>query len=100
MEASSTLHGMTVAEAEKVAQRAAAALKESRKRCAAPPGVPTWTGQHGEAGAPKLSLKPRFGAKSQQKMSQNSSEVDPKLFSGKAIGKQEFIYCTLFDVDF
>lgn len=95
VEASSTLDGISVAEAEKVAKRAAAALKESRKRCiAAPPGVPTWTGHHGEAGAPRFSTKRRFGAKSDEKICQKStetSETETSLFSGEAIGKTNFL---------
>ena len=41
-------------EAENVARQASIALKQSRRRINARPGVPTWTGQHGSAGAPRL----------------------------------------------
>lgn len=44
-------------EAERVAREAAGALRLSRQRCRQDSiGVPTWTGQHGLAGAPQ----PRF----------------------------------------
>ena len=42
-------------EASKVAKSAARALKQSRRHCVqmgAGRGRPTWTGQHGSAGAP------------------------------------------------
>ena len=42
------------AEAKAVAKGASKAMKESRRQCSlAPLGWPTWTGQHGIAGAPK-----------------------------------------------
>ena len=42
-------------EAENVARQASLALKRSRRRINAQPGVPTWTGQHGMAGAPRVT---------------------------------------------
>ena len=41
-------------EAENVARQASIALKQSRRRINSRPGVPTWTGQHGSAGAPRI----------------------------------------------
>ncbi|EFJ53228.1 hypothetical protein VOLCADRAFT_120230 [Volvox carteri f. nagariensis] len=44
------------AEAQRVAQRAAEALRRSRLACAAASiATPTWTGRHGRAGAPQLA---------------------------------------------
>ena len=50
------------AEASKASKSATRALKESRRLCrqtGAGHGRPTWTGQHGEAGAPTVSKIPR-----------------------------------------
>lgn len=53
-------------EAENVARQASLALKQSRRRINAQPGVPTWTGQHGVAGAPRVTR--RFGQKKNTKL--------------------------------
>ena len=56
MMASNPDYALVEGEAEKVASDAAKALKKSRARCmAASLGTPTWTGNRGQAGAPKKS---------------------------------------------
>jgi DNA excision repair protein ERCC-6 len=72
-------------EAQRVAERAAKALQESREQCrVASWGTPTWTGQHGSAGL----KKPRFGAVSSSGLStgngtksNSSSQSTSGLFS-------------------
>ena len=47
-------------EAQTVARQASLALKQSRRRINSRPGVPTWTGQHGVAGAPRVTYVTTF----------------------------------------
>ncbi|GIL85733.1 hypothetical protein Vretifemale_14117, partial [Volvox reticuliferus] len=54
------------AEAQRVAQRAAEALRRSRLACAAASiATPTWTGRHGRAGAPVLATAAAAAATTQ-----------------------------------
>ncbi len=64
MNSSNPDYVLVESEASKVAKSAAKAMKSSRKLCqqmGAGRGRPTWTGQHGMAGAPPPSQQ-RFGA--------------------------------------
>jgi DNA excision repair protein ERCC-6 len=83
-------------EATQIAERAAAALKESRRQFRKNDiGTPTWTGRSGAAGAPRQFLEnraftplPRFGQK-QRPFESNSTPASPSQFgSGKVSGIQ------------
>ncbi|XP_062507872.1 DNA excision repair protein ERCC-6-like isoform X2 [Corticium candelabrum] len=69
MEASSVDHVLIESDANRVAQEAARALRQSRRQCLAAAaarghvGTPTWTGNAGIVGGPKSTVRPRFGAK-------------------------------------
>lgn len=52
-------HVLLTKQAEAVAKRATAAVKQSMTECRTTIGTPTWTGRFGSAGAPP----PRFGRK-------------------------------------
>ncbi|KAI8583675.1 hypothetical protein K450DRAFT_268262 [Umbelopsis ramanniana AG] len=81
-------------EASRIADRAAEALKESRRRLnRVQIGTPTWTGRSGFAGAPRPSSTPppRFGSKvrpalSGQKQSSLSPSGSPRFGAGKVSG--------------
>lgn len=79
-----------------IAERAAAALKESRKqRRQMDIGTPTWTGRSGVAGAPLQFLNnknsnsstpsPRFGNKNTNAFSTNSAPGSPSSLFGSGI---------------
>ncbi|CAO3692442.1 unnamed protein product [Umbelopsis ramanniana] len=81
-------------EASRIADRAAEALKESRRRLnRAQIGTPTWTGRSGFAGAPRPASTPppRFGSKvrpalSAQKPSSLSPSGSPRFGAGGMSG--------------
>lgn len=71
-------------EATQVAERAAAALKESRRQLRKNDiGTPTWTGRSGAAGAPRqFTPPPRFG----QPRPSSSAPSSPQFGSGHVSG--------------
>jgi DNA excision repair protein ERCC-6 len=82
-------------EATIIAERAAAALKESRRqRRQMDIGTPTWTGKSGAVGAPRQFLQqksntppPRFGIKKNNNaFSTNSAPVSPTLSTNNKFG--------------
>ncbi|KAG2174127.1 hypothetical protein INT43_004147 [Umbelopsis isabellina] len=85
-------------EASRVAERAAEALKESRRRLhRSEIGTPTWTGRSGSAGAPRRpepsssTPPPRFGSKvrpatTAQRPSSASPSGSPRFGSGTVSG--------------
>merc|ERR1712004_135188 len=85
-------YALVEGEAERVAQQAARALKESRARCqAAQPGVPTWTGSRGQAGAP-IPMKPRFGQKKNSQLLGGGSNNSPTSSGAKSKLKSDVMF--------
>ncbi|KAG0331739.1 hypothetical protein BG000_010635 [Podila horticola] len=100
MDSAKQEHLIVDREATRVAERAMAALKESRKRRRREDlGVPTWTGKSGTAGAPKMYLmqqqdnerrqaataKPRFGTAN---TFNPMVSADPSSSSSSRFGRQ------------
>lgn len=77
MEASNPDYVLVEAEANRVAQDALRMLKISRQRClGATSGVPTWTGNKGQSGAPPI-VRSRFGQKKNPVISAQISSNSP-----------------------
>ncbi|KAI9305314.1 SNF2 family N-terminal domain-containing protein [Cunninghamella echinulata] len=92
MEASTKDTFFVEREATMIAEKAAAALKESRKRTRLNDiGTPTWTGRSGIAGLPKQSMSlpssPRFGQKLKTPMAVTNSEQISQSINKNTFGK-------------
>ncbi|KAJ1144469.1 hypothetical protein NDU88_010767 [Pleurodeles waltl] len=91
MEASNPDYVLVEAEANRVAQDALKMLKISRQRClGATSGVPTWTGNKGQSGAPPI-IRSRFGQKKNPLISAQISSKSPgeKCKDADVIKKEE-----------
>ncbi|KAF9950357.1 hypothetical protein BGZ72_007978 [Mortierella alpina] len=87
MDSAKQEHLIVEREATRVAERAMAALKESRKRRRRQDlDVPTWTGRSGTAGAPKMFLMQQQDQERRQQASSSSSSTSssPKPRFGTA----------------
>ncbi|KAF9575545.1 hypothetical protein EC968_002481 [Mortierella alpina] len=79
MDSAKQEHLIVEREATRVAERAMAALKESRKRRRRQDlDVPTWTGRSGTAGAPKMYLMQQQDQERRQQASSSPSPASPK----------------------